>query len=431
MKRTVKMTLKERERQVRRQIFQSCFLVACVAVFVFLIWKLKALLLPIVVGALLAYLFRPIKDRFQLSWLPHELRVLSLFACVGFCLFMVFNKARQMIPDEKQKLEMKVRLKYKMNEKFQELFGAGNAEKRPGPIAQLIAKEVGPAFGQVNQMLDLDADESDRFQKFSKGFKGQPPTEKRFIEYFEANQTASTYKVVIREPAAVPEAAVPAPAATLEAEPKASLIESLSIWILAPLIFLFLGFDNGQMRRYFVSLVPNRYFELSLTVLDMLDDAIGKYLRGTLLECSLVGATLAVGLFLLGMPFSLALAVGIVSGLANAIPFLGPLIGLVIALAYSLIGENIVSLIPGLNPQDLAIYVVVLIGVTHVLDNVVYSPIVLGNAVNLHPLVVIIAIIGGSELMGVWGMLLAIPTVVVAKTAVETLFKELKDYRII
>jgi len=43
-------------------------------------------------------------------------------------------------------------------------------------------------------------------------------------------------------------------------------------WILAPLIFIFLGFDNGQVRRYFIGLVPNRYFELSLTLLDQLDN---------------------------------------------------------------------------------------------------------------------------------------------------------------
>jgi len=51
--------------------------------------------------------------------------------------------------------------------------------------------------------------------------------------------------------------------------------------------------------------------------------------------------------------------------------------------------------------------------------------------VNVHPLVVVIAIIGGSLIMGLWGMLFAIPTVVVIKTVVATFFKELKDYRII
>ena len=46
-------------------------------------------------------------------------------------------------------------------------------------------------------------------------------------------------------------------------------------------------------------------------------------------------------------------------------------------------------------------------------------------------LLVVVAIIGGSLIMGLWGMVFAIPTIVVVKTAVETLFKELKDYRII
>jgi predicted PurR-regulated permease PerM len=56
---------------------------------------------------------------------------------------------------------------------------------------------------------------------------------------------------------------------------------------------------------------------------------------------------------------------------------------------------------------------------------------VLGSAVNVHPLVVVVAIISGSLLMGLWGMLFAIPAVVVIKTAVATLFRGLKDYRII
>jgi predicted PurR-regulated permease PerM len=426
-------TKKDNDRSGRRKVFHAGVVLLTVPLCIFLLWKLKALLLPIVVGALLAYLFRPVKDRFRVSWIPHELRVLILFACVGLGIFLAINKARQMVPDEKQKLELKVRLKYKVNEKFQEIVGTGNVEKRSNPLAQIVSKEMGPAMDQLNKLLDLDPDEVELFQKYRVGYKGQPPIEDRFFDYFQANQTTSVYtQVAPRDPASGTKLAdSEVSSGAQQAEVKNGLMEELSIWILAPLIFIFLGFDNGQMRKYFIGLVPNRYFELSLTVMDMLDDAIGKYLRGTLIECSLVGMTLAIGLFLLGIPFPIALAIGFISGMANAIPFLGPAIGLVIALAYSLIAESITPLIPWLNSQDLAVYVVVLIAIAHVLDNVVYQPIVLGNAVNLHPLVVIVAIIGGSVLMGVWGMLLAIPTVVVVKTAVETLFKELKDYRII
>jgi len=141
--------------------------------------------------------------------------------------------------------------------------------------------------------------------------------------------------------------------------------------------------------------------------------------------------TLILGLTLLGIPVGIAVAIGVVSGLLNAIPFLGAAIALVIGLGYALIAENIRPLIPGLNPNDLALYVVILIIITHVLDDLVFQPFVLGSAVNVHPLVVVIAIIGGSLIMGLWGMLFAIPTVVVVKTEVATFFRELKDYRII
>ena len=149
------------------------------------------------------------------------------------------------------------------------------------------------------------------------------------------------------------------------------------------------------------------------------------------MECALVGLTLCLGLVLLGTPVGIAVTIGLVCGLVNAIPMLGTIIALVICLSYALIAENLEPLIPGLDSKNLPFYVMILVGITRVLDDVVFQPFVLGSAVSIHPLVVIVAIIGGSLIMGLWGMLFAIPTVVVVKTAVETLFKELKDYRIV
>src|SRR6266550_4093382 len=171
--------------------------------------------------------------------------------------------------------------------------------------------------------------------KYTAGHNGKPPIQSKFVDYFRANQRMRKY--VILEKAltggAEPTRTVaPAPAEPGAAMEGPSFENKLSAWMLAPLIFLFLGFDNGQIRRFFISLVPNRYFELSLTVLDRLDDAIGRYLRGTLIECFLVGLTLVLGLILLGIPLGIAVAIGVVSGLLNAIPFLGALIALVIVL---------------------------------------------------------------------------------------------------
>jgi predicted PurR-regulated permease PerM len=424
---------KERERKVRRKVFYLTFATLALILGGFLTWKVSGLILPIIVGALLAFLFRPVKDRFRVRWLPHELQVLCSFAAIGLALFFAFNTLRKHIPDEEQKLEFKVRLKYKLNERYRQLV-TKSPEGKSNAVAPLLEKEVGPLMDKVNQALTLNPEERDLFLKYAAGYNGKPPIDNKFVDYFWANRKTGKYVIPEKPPAGAvsPSApAAPAPTQPPPAEEGTSLESKLSAWMLAPLIFIFLGFDNGQIRRFFISLVPNRYFELSLTVLDRLDDAIGRYLRGTLMECFLVGLTLTLGLILLGIPWGIAVAIGVVSGLLNAIPFLGTVIALVIGVGYALIAENIRPQIPGLNPNDLALYVLILVVIVHVLDDVVFQPLVLGSAVNIHPLVVVIAIIGGSLIMGLWGMLFAIPTVVVIKTAVATFFKELKDYRII
>ena len=424
---------KERERKVRRKVFYLTFATLALIFVGFLLWKLSSLILPIVVGCLLALAFRPVKERFRIRWLPHEIQVLCSFAAIGVVLFFAFNTLRQHIPDEKQKLEFKVRLKYKLNEKYRQLV-AKSSEGKSNPVATLIEKELGPLMDKINQALKLNPEERDLFLKYAGGYNGKPPIQNKFVDYFRANENTRQYVIPEKTPAGTVSSTAPAAAASTQspaAEEGTTLENKLSAWMLAPLIFVFLGFDNGQIRRFFISLVPNRYFELSLTVLDRLDDAIGRYLRGTLMECFLVGLTLTLGLILLGIPLGIAVAIGVVSGLLNAIPFLGTVIALVIGVGYALIAENITPLIPGLNPSNLALYVLILVIIVHVLEDVVFQPFVLGGAVNVHPLVVVIAIIGGSLIMGLWGMLFAIPTVVVVKTAVETFFKELKDYRII
>jgi predicted PurR-regulated permease PerM len=423
---------KERERKTRRKIFYFAFAILVLICGGFLIWKLRILILPIIVGGLLAFLFRPVKDRFRVRWLPHELQVLCSFAAIGLVLFFAFDTLRKHIPDEEQKVEFKVRLKYKLNERYRQL--VAKSEGKSNPVTALIEKQLGPMMDNVNQALALNPEERNLFLKYAAGYNGKPPIESKFVDYFRANQTTGKYVIPEKNTAGEVSPAIsptPAPAPPPAGDEGMSLESKLSAWMLAPLIFIFLGFDNGQIRRFFISLVPNRYFELSLTVLDELDDAIGRYLRGTLMECFLVGVSLTLGLILLGIPTGIAVAIGVFSGLLNAIPFLGTAIALVIGVGYALIAENVRPLIPGLNPNDLALYVLILVVLVHVLDDVVFQPFILGSAANVHPLVVVIAIISGSLLMGLWGMLFAIPAVVVVKTAVATFFKELKDYRII
>ena len=152
---------RQRERQVRGRAFRLVFAAFALILGGFLIWKLSSLILPIIVGGLLAFLFRPVKERFKIPWLPHELQVLCSFAAIGLLLFFAFDTARKQIPDDKQKLEFKVRLKYKSNEKYQQL-----VTKSPSMLVGLIRKEVDPLMDKINELLELNPEEGQLFLKY-------------------------------------------------------------------------------------------------------------------------------------------------------------------------------------------------------------------------------------------------------------------------
>src|SRR6516162_6551121 len=183
---------KEWERKVRRRIFHLIFAILALTLGGFLTWKLSSLVLPIIVGALLAFLFRPVKERFKIPWLPHELQVLCSFAAIGLVLFFAFDTARKHIPDDKQKLEFKVRLKYKSNEKYQQLV-AKSPEAKSIMLVGLIRKEVDPLMDKVNELLELDPDERELFLKHRASYSKNSSAEDKFLEYFRANQNTHKY----------------------------------------------------------------------------------------------------------------------------------------------------------------------------------------------------------------------------------------------
>jgi len=131
------------------------------------------------------------------------------------------------------------------------------------------------------------------------------------------------------------------------------------------------------------------------------------------------------------MEFKIAFLIGAIGGLTNAIPFVGTFIACLIGAAYSLIAEHVDSFLPFINENNLMIAVVGVVIIAHLLDNAIYQPLVVGSAVNIHPLVVILGVFGGSMMFGFAGLIFAIPSIVILKVVTETFFTGLKEYRII
>jgi predicted PurR-regulated permease PerM len=213
-----------------------------------------------------------------------------------------------------------------------------------------------------------------------------------------------------------------------EKTPLASLAGILSTWVIAPTVFLFLLLDTGEIKRSFLRLIPNRLFEPTLEVLADLDGALGSYLRGVVLECLLLSLALALLFAAVGIPILWAVALGFVAGATNVIPYVGSAVALLVGLTYTLLADEIHPLLPMVKAENVALWLIVGVLLVEIFKNVVLEPLVLGGAARLHPLVVVIGVLGSGILFGLPGVLLAIPTITIVKAFVSSASRQLKAY---
>jgi predicted PurR-regulated permease PerM len=179
------------------------------------------------------------------------------------------------------------------------------------------------------------------------------------------------------------------------------------IFVLGPIIAFYLLVDLPHIRVVFRSLVPARARGDSMVVTRRLGTAIGGYFRGQLGVAFVVGVMASIGLLIIDLPFWLI--VGMIAGLFNMIPLIGPWVGAVPGI--------VIAITTGGGPSK-AIAVAIVMAIVQQIDNHFISPIVMQRAVKLHPAVVMLALLAGGTLAGFFGLLLAVPVTVSLKIVV-------------
>jgi predicted PurR-regulated permease PerM len=182
-----------------------------------------------------------------------------------------------------------------------------------------------------------------------------------------------------------------------------SLLEALLVFILAPLIALYLLIDLPNLGRDLTNLVPESYRDEITDLGTKVSRAVGGFFRGQLLVALIVGVLSSVGFRLIGLPFWLV--IGAIAGFFNLVPLVGPYIGGGLGFLVGTIGGSITL---GLKAALVELIV-------QQLDNHVISPNVMKRTVNLHPVTVMLSLLAGGTLAGFWGVLLGVPAVAVAK----------------
>jgi predicted PurR-regulated permease PerM len=182
--------------------------------------------------------------------------------------------------------------------------------------------------------------------------------------------------------------------------------------VLIPFFSYFFLRDSRRIIKFVLDRLPPGHIETTVAVWCEIDRTVGRYLRGLAIEGIVVGVFAALGLAVLGVNYPLLL--GVVTGLANVVPYLGPIIGGAAALLVTLVQFKSLSVIAQVATLYLAL---------KLLDLVAVQPLALGKGNDLHPVLLIASIIVGGHALGIIGMVIAVPTITILQRVAKLLLE--------
>ena len=195
-----------------------------------------------------------------------------------------------------------------------------------------------------------------------------------------------------------------------------SMMRIGSLFLLVPLFSFFFLRDSRRIMRNLIAQTPNRYFEMVLDIYDHVSWQLAHFIRGRIIEAMLIGTVVWFGLSLTDIRYAPLL--GVIAGVTNLVPYIGPIVGMVPGLVIALVDL-------GVGPEFWWIFCVYLLIAQVILDNFILIPVLISRVSNLHPLWVILAIVMGGKLYGVLGMIIGVPIASVIKIAII----EVRHYR--
>jgi predicted PurR-regulated permease PerM len=181
----------------------------------------------------------------------------------------------------------------------------------------------------------------------------------------------------------------------------AALLLLLPYLVLIPILAFFFLKDADSFRRSALMMLPQgRIRWRGDELFQDINSTLAAYVRAQLIACLIIGTICTAGFALLGVRYALVL--GLIAGMLEFIPLLGPVVVAVLA-----------GMVAGFDGGTKALAVLLFLGVLRIVQDYVLYPRIIGSGIHLHPLAVILAILAGHELAGVAGIFLAIPVIAV------------------
>lgn len=184
-------------------------------------------------------------------------------------------------------------------------------------------------------------------------------------------------------------------------------VELITIFVIS----VYLSFERKNFPRYLISLLGEKRGERTEKIMELVEERIGRWIRGQLTLCLMIGVATYIGLALLRFPYAVPLAV--IAGLLEAVPNVGPIVSAIPAVIIGFSESPFMGLVA------IALYTLI-----QQLENHIVVPRVMSHVAGLPPLAIIIVLLIGGSLMGTVGVILAIPAFLVAQTVLGEITKK-------
>lgn len=339
------------------------FWVAMAAVFLLLLWLLNDILLPFVVGMVVAYFLDPVVVRLQQmgmsrTWATTSVTIIAVLLTVGVAMAILpplFGQLQSLIlsfPDYTVKL----------------------------------AARITPLIDPIRERLNL------------------PPLS---LHELQAELTQRAGQVL----------AVAGTVAGKLAQGGLAVFNLLALLFLTPVVTFYLLRDWERLVDAIDGALPRDHADTIRKLAHESNAAIAGYVRGQALVCISLGSIYAVGLSLVGLQFGLI--IGLIAGAISFIPFVGTFVGAVMAL-----GMALVQFPPDWMG---VVKVAIVFVVGQMLEGNVLSPKLVGDRVGLHPVWIMFALLAGGALFGFVGVLIAVPVAAVIGVVARHLIGRYRD----
>jgi len=338
------------------------YAVAAIVVSGWLLWTFRQLVLYLLIGIIVAYVLRPVVNRLMVWGVPKVLAILGGFGALIGGLTLLFTFLLPFVGGQAVDISEQV--------------DVGQAVRDMAAAIEAPVQRVLPNFSLDGMVNELSSD------------RQLMPDATRVSTW-----AGSVFDV---------------------------FADVLYAFLVIPFVAFFILKDGNEIRGYLLDLIPNRYFELSIALIEKIESNLRRYFKALLLQSLSVAGVAALTLWIAGIEY--ALVVGLFVGIANTIPYFGPIIGVA---AGSLVGVA--------QTGDLALLpnVLVAMAITQLADNLLFQPFIFARAARTHPLVILLVVLIGAEVLGIVGMLIAIPVTTTLRVAYQQIRWSVRNYRII